>query len=98
MGFHFRIFRAQGELLVAACDEDVYGRTFEDGRLVLTVDRKFYGKEIAEWEHLHPLFAEATLLNLVGEELVARAVEEGFIDAESVLKVKGVPHAQMVRV
>ena len=38
----------------------------------------------------------ATIANLVGEEVVRIAVEEGFIDESCVLRVDGIPHAQMV--
>ncbi|MFQ5816019.1 MAG: DUF424 domain-containing protein [Candidatus Hydrothermarchaeaceae archaeon] len=98
MGFHFKIYREEGEVLVAACDEDICGLTFEEDKLVLDVRRDFYGSELADWKRLRSFLAEATILNLVGEELISRAVEAGFIDAENVMRVKGVPHAKMVRI
>jgi hypothetical protein len=98
MGFHFKIYRAEGELLIAACDENIFGLTFEEGKLVLDVDKNFYGNEIVEWDHLCSFLSKATILNLVGEELISKAIESGFIDARNVLWVDGVPHAQMVRI
>ncbi len=98
MGFHFRIYKEKREILVAACDEDVFGQTFEDGKITLDVKPDFYGDELADWDHLHSLLADATILNLVGRELISKAIDAGFIDAESILRVKGVPHAQMARI
>ncbi len=96
MDFHFRVYRKEREVLVAACDSEVYGHSFEEGKMALEVNRDFYGGELAEWDHLHLLLKEATVLNLVGEDLISRAIDAGFIGAGNVLRVKGVPHAQMV--
>jgi len=98
MGFHFKVYQQEKDVLIAACDDEVYGQAFEEGKFLLDVKRDFYGEESAEWEYLHSLLADASILNLVGVELISKAIEAGFIDAESVLKVRGVPHAQMVRI
>jgi hypothetical protein len=39
----------------------------------------------------------ATIANLVGEIAVKCAIELGLIDPECVIKIKGIPHAQMVK-
>ncbi len=38
----------------------------------------------------------ATIGNLVGEETVAAALEGGFIEESGIIRINGVPHAQMV--
>ena len=35
---------------------------------------------------------------MVGEEIISLALEEGFINEEDVIKVQGVPHAQIYSV
>lgn len=97
MEFFVKVHRSEGEFLVAACDSDILGKTFEEGRLVLDVRKEFYGSDLVGWETLRDLLDEATIANLVGEEVISKAIEGGFIEAENVLRVKGVPHAQMVR-
>ncbi len=42
-------------------------------------------------------FVEATILNVVGEKAVSKAVELGLVDPSNVLKIGGTVHAQMVR-
>ncbi len=92
------VFRVEGEVLVAACDEDIHGKSFEEGKLVLKVEEEFYGSDLMDWEGLFSLLKEATIANLAGREVVANAVEVGLIEGGNVLRVRGVPHAQVVRI
>jgi len=88
----------QGEdLLIGACDEKLIGKKFEEGKFQIDVKKEFYDGERASSDVLIKLLEVATIANLVGEETVKSAIESGFIDPDSVLKIKGIPHAQMVR-
>jgi hypothetical protein len=83
-------------LLVSVCDGDVLGDTFEDGDVTLHVDPDFYeGREATEQEVVDSL-ARCTTANIVGEESVAVAVDNGFVDEETVLDVDGTRHAQLL--
>ena len=97
MDFYAKIYRLEGEVMLAACDRTLRGRTFEDGRLVLDVKKEFYGDELFGSEGISPLLEQATIANLVGEEIIAHAVKLGIVEMDHVLWVDGVPHAQMVR-
>jgi hypothetical protein len=85
------------ELLVAACDEGLLGKTFEEGELRLEVSESFYGGEKVDARMLVEVLYLATIGNLVGKETVGAAAEAGLVDPECVIRVKGVPHAQIVR-
>jgi hypothetical protein len=83
-------------LLVSVCDGDVLGDTFEDGDVTLHVDPDFYeGREATEQEVVDSL-ARCTTANIVGEESVAVAVDNGFVDEETVLDVDGTRHAKLL--
>lgn len=97
MRFHAKVYRVQSEILVAVCDEAVYGRSYREGGLVLRAERKFFGHATVGEEELHGMLMEATILNLVGKDAVALGVRLGLIDPDNVMTVQGVPHAQMVR-
>jgi len=97
MQFYARVYRAQSEVVVAACDRSVHGKTFEEGNLVLRVTKEFYGSELVGEDEISSLLARATIANLVGEDIIAHAIKIGIIEPQNVLKVEGVPHAQMVR-
>jgi len=97
MKIYVKVYRVQGEVLVAACDEELLGKTFREGELKLEVKERFYKGELREVEDLKSLLEEATIANLTGERCVSKAIELGYVDPERVLKIQGVPHAQMAK-
>jgi len=84
-------------LLVAVCDSDVLGETFEDGQVSLTVTEEFYGTEEVDERTVAESLAAADVANIVGTEAVALAVDHGFVDEAHVLDVDGTRHAQLLR-
>lgn len=97
MKYYVKVYMVQSEVLVAACDECVYGKCYREGEVVLKGERKFFGDELMEEEELEDLLKRATIANLLGENIVAYGIRLGIIDADNVITVEGVPHAQMVR-
>jgi hypothetical protein len=83
-------------VLLAACDEELLGRTFSEGKLKLLVDERFYGGELVDEATLGDSLSLATMANLVGERTVRTALEAGYIDEGCSMMLEGVPHAQMV--
>jgi hypothetical protein len=84
-------------LLVAACDPDVLGETFENGDVEFTVNEEFYGGEETDEHAVRESLARADIANLVGDAVVALAIEEGFVDEANVLDLDGTVHAQFMR-
>ena len=87
----------QEGLLVAVCDEDVLGESFESGEVSLTVTEEFYGGESVDEDAVVDSLARASVANIVGTRAVELAVEEGFIDEANVLEVGSTLHAQLLR-
>ena len=85
------------ELLVAAADSDLLGQTFRSDSLKLHVAREFYEGDHLDEEGFLSRLTMATVANLVGEETVGAAIRHGFVNADCVLTIGGVPHAQMAR-
>ncbi len=98
MKFYMKIYRVEKEVLVAVCDENLQDKVFEEGEVRLEITREFYGSELYTRGEVIVALRRATIANLSGEEAVAIGMEEGLIDKENVLKVKGVPHAQYARI
>lgn len=93
-----RVYRRGKDIVVAACDKDLLGKMFREGELHIEVVRDFYEGEDVDEETLVNRLSIATIANLVGELTVRIAIEHKFINEECVLRIAGVPHAQMVRV
>jgi hypothetical protein len=97
MKYYVKVYRVQNEVLVAVCDASIHGRVFEEGELILDIKKEFYGEEEFTEEQVAVFLKEATIANIAGEGAIAIAVKLGIIDEENVLRVCGIPHAQMVR-
>jgi hypothetical protein len=92
-----KVYNHGREVLVAACDEDIVGKTFGSHDLKIHVSEGFYRGESGGEEMLVNRLEMATIANLVGERTVEIAVRHGFVDPGCVLRIGGVPHAQMAR-
>jgi len=92
-----KVYKSGNDLLIGACDEELLGKKFEDGKFQIDVNKDFYGGERISPEALKKYLEDATIANLVGEETIKCAIEAGLVDPGCIIKIKGVPHAQMVR-
>ncbi|ELY88395.1 DUF424 domain-containing protein [Natrialba taiwanensis] len=84
-------------LLVAVCDSDILGETFEAEDLSLTVTDEFYGGDEVDESVVIDSLARADVANIVGTRSVSLAIEEGFVDEANVLDVGETRHAQLLR-
>ncbi len=94
--YAMRSYQQGVQRLVAACDEELLGSKHAEGRFRLDVTPSFYDGARVEAEALVAHLRGATVANLVGERVVELAIAHGFIDAENVLRVEGIPHAQFL--
>lgn len=92
-----KIIQQGSELLIAACDEELLGKKFIQGNRQIDVSPFFYDGDKIDTTLLKKYLNEATIANLVGEKTIACALEMNLIDDECILKIKGVPHAQIVK-
>lgn len=86
----------QEGLLVAVCDADVLGETFENDDVSLTVTEEFYDGEPADPETVTASLARCSTANLVGDTAVELAIDEGFVDENHVMDLDGTRHAQLL--
>ncbi len=92
-----KIYKQGNNILIGACDEELIGKKFREGKLQIDVSKEFYDGERISMEVLKKYLKNATIANLVGEKTVNCAIKLGVVDLECVMKIKDVPHAQMVR-
>lgn len=92
-----KVYRTGPEVLVAACDSEILGKTFRGGGLKIVVSEGFYKGDLGDEEMLVNRLEMATIANLVGKKTLEIAVRKGFVDPSCVLLIGGVPHAQMAR-
>jgi len=83
--------------IVAICDSDLLGKTFEQGNRILDVRESFYnGEEKSELELIElmeNLAREDATFNIIGKQSVQAAVKAGIISKEGIKKVSNIPFA-----
>jgi hypothetical protein len=96
--FWVKTYSETGDLLIAAADAELVGRVFREPErgLRLEVSEGFYGGVEVGEETLRDRLRAGTILNLVGERTIALAKRLGLVDADGVIVIGGVPHAQVV--
>ena len=89
-------YNVNKEILVAACDSELIGRTFCEGELHLHVNEDFFKGQPADEHEVKKALKEATIANLIGERSVSCGIDSGVVDENCVIMIGGIPHAQMV--
>jgi len=97
MRVYLKVRRVQKEVVVAVCDENLLGKKFEEGKLRLHVKEDFYGGQLVSIKEGVDAIKEATIANIVGENIIRKLIEEGIIIEEAVIKIAGIPHVQIIK-
>ena len=84
-------------VLLSMCDTEILGRTLREGKIVFCVKEDFYKGTRVDVEEAVSMIESSTIVNMIGKNVVKEAIEKGFVHPEAVLKIEGVPHAQIVR-
>ncbi len=92
-----KVHQVQHTTVLACCEKELVGKTLEDEKLFFQIKASFYQGELVDEERLAELLAEADNANLLGEKPVQVALRKGFIKESDVIKVKGIPHANLFK-
>ena len=85
-----------GRLVLAACDNSLINKRFEDSGMVLDLASLFYKGEIMSETEFAALIKKAHTLNLVGKDAVGFLIGLGVGDEKKVKSVAGIPHLQII--
>lgn len=98
MIMYLKIHKSGDRHVVAVCDEDLIGKKFTQGKLVLEVSERFYkGIKLSE-EETYKLMKDAINLNIIGKKAINLALKNDLIDKENIIKIKNIPHAQVYQI
>lgn len=91
-----KIHRNKTGNVVAACDEDILGKKFEEGKLQLDLTTDFYKGEKKTDSEVLKIISNSYVVSFVGEKCVEFAIKNRLVDKDKVLVIAGVPHAQCI--
>ncbi|MAG50795.1 hypothetical protein CL621_04125 [archaeon] len=93
---YLKIHKTGPQEVVALCDEELIGKTLEENKFQLKISERFYkGEELSEDKIINILKSMGNL-NIVGDKSVELALKIGIISEEDIIKIKGVPHVQVI--
>ncbi len=97
MEVYLNIKKSGQNVVLAVCDCDLLGRTLREGKIVFKIKEEFYKGRKASVDEAVGLINNSTIVNLVGKECVGEAIAQGFVHPQAVIKIEGVPHAQIMK-
>ena len=84
-------------VLLAICDCELLGKTLREGKIVFQIKDEFYKGNKVTLEEAMGMINNSTIVNMVGKACVEKAVAKGYVHPEAIIKIEGVPHAQIVK-
>ncbi|MEM3550065.1 MAG: DUF424 family protein [Candidatus Bathyarchaeia archaeon] len=97
MKCYMKIKKIGNNVLLALCDTEILGKTLREGKIVFKVTEEFYKGAEVEVEEAVEMIENSTIVNMIGKNVVQKAVEKGYVHPEAILNIEGVPHAQIVK-
>jgi hypothetical protein len=85
-------------VLLAICDAEILGKTLREGKIVFCVKEEFYKGARVNIEEALDMMSNSTIVNMIGKNVVKKAIEKGYVHPEAVLNIEGIPHAQVVKI
>lgn len=94
---YMNLKRVGRNVLLAICDAEILGRTLCEGKIVFHVKEDFYKGAKVNVEEAVSMIQNSTIVNMIGKNVVKKAIQRGYVHPEAVLSIEGVPHAQIVK-
>jgi len=85
-------------VLLAICDTEILGKTLREGKIAFHVKEEFYRGAKVGIEEAVAMIENSTIVNMIGKNVVQKAIEKGHVHPEAVLNIEGIPHAQIVKI
>ena len=97
MDAYVNLKRIGKNVLLCMCDAEILGRTLRQGKITFCVKENFYRGPLVNVEEAVALIESSTIVNMIGKNIVKKAIEKGYVHPEAVLNIDGIPHAQIVK-
>ncbi|MEM4620450.1 MAG: DUF424 family protein, partial [Desulfurococcaceae archaeon] len=86
------------DVIIAICDYELIGMKIVDNEknISIYVDPFFYQGDLLTIDEALKLLSQATIVNLIGRNIVEAVVKLGLVLKETVVEIAGIPHVQLV--
>ncbi|MEM3726668.1 MAG: DUF424 family protein [Candidatus Bathyarchaeia archaeon] len=86
-----------GNVLLAICDCEILGKTLREGKITFHVKEEFYKGTKVNIDEAIDMIENSNIVNMIGKNVVHKAIERGYVHPEAVLNIEGIPHAQIIK-
>lgn len=93
---YVKVHSKQGRDVVAICDENLIGKTFETKDKQLKISKEFYKGEKKNEEEIINLIKVADNLNIVGKNSVEIALKTNIVLKSDVKRIKNIPYIYII--
>ena len=97
MEVYLNLKKVGANVLLAVCDSELLGKTLKEGKIVFKVKEEFYNGRKATVDEAMGMIDNSTIVNLVGKTCVETAIAKGYVHPDAIIKIEGIPHAQIVK-
>lgn len=97
MEAYMNLRKIGNNVLLAICDAEILGKSLREGKIIFHVKEDFYGGVRVNVEEAISMIKNSTIVNMIGKNVVEKAIEEGYVHPEAVIYIEGIPHAQIVK-
>lgn len=98
--FWFKMHHTPNGFVIAAiCDEELLGKNISiSNNSIRRVSESFYGGVLITEEEVFKRIGNATIINMLGDKIVKKAIQYGLVSEKNVFKIGGIPHIQIFNI
>lgn len=79
--------------IIACCDEKLLNEIVEEGNLKIEISNRFYGGTLMQIEQAIEILLRSTYFNIIGVNIIEKAIAHGLVPKEGVRTINGIPMA-----
>ena len=91
MQFFARVTTYQNNTMLNICDSEFIGKTISEGELNMNITKSYYGDKPVDKEEAKTLLQKASIINMVGNEIISMSVDLGIGSKNGIKLISGVP-------
>lgn len=96
--FYLKIHKQELSQVIAACDEDVLGKSVQGKEIKFHISDGFYKGELKKIEDVVSILQRCNNFNIAGSNLIRACIQHGLISEESVLYFGDIPIAMKISI
>jgi len=93
---YLKIHSSGERKIIAICDENLIGKTFEEKDLQLQVSERFYKGEKVSEEIILEEIKEADYVNIVGKNSINFGIKNNLISKSNIITIQKIPHTIII--